>query len=391
MIAQQVRLPRGHRHPLPDPRRAPPDHLVREIQAVSQSPVVGALLESVDAILLVLNSKRQIVAYNARGPLAGDPTAARGLRPGEALACVNAQGPEGCGAAAACEACGALGAILGCGRARAPVESECSVRTGPPSNAAVELSVRATPLSIEGRTFTVVSLRDVSDEKRRDALEQIFFHDVLNTVTGLRGWVARLRQLDPGPVSERIDHLARHLEREILDQRTLVLAERGELVPDHAAVRVEDVVRDLEAVLSSHAAARDRRLELHPGPPGLELRTDRALLLRILVNMARNALEATPAAGTVRVRAERAACERAGDAEGIEGIRLSVWNEGVIPPEVRPRIFERSFSTKAERGRGLGTYGMKLLGERYLGGRVSFVSAPATGTIFSVQLPANSA
>ena len=34
------------------------------------------------------------------------------------------------------------------------------------------------------------------------------------------------------------------------------------------------------------------------------------------------------------------------------------------------RIFQRSFSTKAERGRGLGTYSMKLLGEGYLHGRV---------------------
>ena len=51
------------------------------------------------------------------------------------------------------------------------------------------------------------------------------------------------------------------------------------------------------------------------------------------------------------------------------------------------RIFQRSVSTKAERGRGLGTYGMKLLGERYLGGEVSFVSTEEAGTTFSVRLP----
>ena len=62
-------------------------------------------------------------------------------------------------------------------------------------------------------------------------------------------------------------------------------------------------------------------------------------------------------------------------------------NGGVIPPEVQARIFQRSFSTKAARGRGLGTYSMKLLGERYLGGEVSFVSTPETGTVFSIRLP----
>jgi signal transduction histidine kinase len=58
-----------------------------------------------------------------------------------------------------------------------------------------------------------------------------------------------------------------------------------------------------------------------------------------------------------------------------------------MAPEVQARIFQRSFSTKAQRGRGLGTYSMKLLGERYLGGAVSFVSAAGTGTVFSVTLP----
>jgi hypothetical protein len=390
MLQTALRLTPGHRHRLPDPRRASREQLVREIQAVSQSPVVGALLASVDAILLVLNGQRQIVACNGGGPFAEDPIATHGLRPGEALACVHAQGPGGCGAATACEMCGALGAILGCGDAQAPVESECAVRSDTPPGSGRVLSVRATPLSIEGQPFTVVSLRDVSDEKRRDALEQVFFHDVLNTLAGLRGWVTRLRQqtADLPRVSERIDQLARQLEREILDQRTLVLAERGELVANPVAVRALDLLRDLEHVLSLGMGG-DRRLELEVNPTDLELQADRALLRRVLVNMALNALEATRAGGTVRVRAERAP-GAAGGAEPGGVIRFSVWNEGVIPPEVQLRIFHRSFSTKAERGRGLGTYGMKLLGERFLGGRVSFSSADGSGTVFSIALPAGS-
>jgi signal transduction histidine kinase len=63
-----------------------------------------------------------------------------------------------------------------------------------------------------------------------------------------------------------------------------------------------------------------------------------------------------------------------------------VHNEGIVPPEVQPRIFERSFSTKGP-GRGLGTYGMRLIGERVLGGQVSFSSAAGRGTTFSILLP----
>jgi signal transduction histidine kinase len=64
-----------------------------------------------------------------------------------------------------------------------------------------------------------------------------------------------------------------------------------------------------------------------------------------------------------------------------------VWNHAFIPPEIQGHVFQRSFSTKAERGRGLGTYSMKLLGEGYLGGKVRFVSEVDSGTTFSLELP----
>ncbi len=49
-------------------------------------------------------------------------------------------------------------------------------------------------------------------------------------------------------------------------------------------------------------------------------------------------------------------------------------------------MFQRSFTTKGE-GRGLGTYSMKLLSERYLNGRVEFTSSPEHGTTFTAVYP----
>jgi signal transduction histidine kinase len=54
---------------------------------------------------------------------------------------------------------------------------------------------------------------------------------------------------------------------------------------------------------------------------------------------------------------------------------------------VATRIFQRSFTTKAEPGHGLGTYSMRLLAERYLDGQVVFESTPEKGTTFSLMLP----
>jgi signal transduction histidine kinase len=61
-----------------------------------------------------------------------------------------------------------------------------------------------------------------------------------------------------------------------------------------------------------------------------------------------------------------------------------------MPPDVRHQLFQRSFSTKGS-GRGLGTYSVRLLTERYLDGTVTFTSDEATGTRFDIRIPATPA
>lgn len=67
-------------------------------------------------------------------------------------------------------------------------------------------------------------------------------------------------------------------------------------------------------------------------------------------------------------------------------VLVAVHNSSVMTPEVRNQVFQRSFSTKSRR-RGLGTYSMKLLSTRYLGGDVTFTSAEGQGTTFTLELP----
>ena len=56
-----------------------------------------------------------------------------------------------------------------------------------------------------------------------------------------------------------------------------------------------------------------------------------------------------------------------------------------MPDDAQLQIFQRSFSTKCEPGRGLGTYSMKLLGERFMGGVVDFTSRAPEGTTFRLH------
>jgi sensor histidine kinase regulating citrate/malate metabolism len=113
--------------------------------------------------------------------------------------------------------------------------------------------------------------------------------------------------------------------------------------------------------------------DLWPG----EILTDRRLLGRVLGNMIKNALEAIRPGSRVTL-----SCQ-----EDDDCVVCRVHNPGVIPPDIQMQVFQRSFSTKAAQGRGIGTHSMKLLGERYLYGKVSFASRDPDGTTFWIRLP----
>jgi len=353
-------------------------------QLVLENALLQALIETVDGYLLVLNRERQVVAANHKALEdldLTDVTALLGRRPGESIGCIHAAGgPDGCGTGKACASCGALIAILASQEEGRPVTEEClaTVRRNGHLEA-VEFRVRATPVRLGESGLTVVVLNDISAEKRREALERTFFHDLMNTLTGLLGWSGVLRQggAEADEAAEQIHFLAERLRQEIEDQVRLSQAECGTLRIVKRSVAVCDVLEMVQLIFANHEVARERTLTVAEVDPAESVSTDPSLLVRVLTNMVRNALEAVPPGETVRLWYE----SRAGAAVFL------VQNPGVIPEAVALRIFQRSFSTKAESGRGVGTYSMKLFGERYLGGRVAFECSPEEGTVFSITLP----
>ena len=122
--------------------------------------------------------------------------------------------------------------------------------------------------------------------------------------------------------------------------------------------------------------ARGKDVQLDADLCDIELVSDRALLHRILSNMIKNALEACQPGEMVTV----------GCTEEVGAAKFWVHNPGRIPMDIQLQVFQRSFSTKGP-GRGLGTYSIKLLGEMYLGGKVSFSSSDVAGTVFRIILP----
>jgi len=73
-------------------------------------------------------------------------------------------------------------------------------------------------------------------------------------------------------------------------------------------------------------------------------------------------------------------------AENEDWYIFEVWNPGHIPAELQPKIFQPGFTTKGEKGSGMGLHIVRNIVDQY-GGRLEFTSDEKSGTKFRVELP----
>lgn len=366
--------------------RASPDQLREQLEHVAHDPVVDGLMRAIHGLLAVLNEQRQVLALNeSLLRLLGLDNAAEtlGLRLGQVVKCAHAEHPPaGCGTTPYCMTCGAAIAQATALSEDKATERICAIDTARPLNGSHQLffRVQACPIRCGDRRILLLFVQDISEDQQRALLERTFYHDVNNLLFGIMGageLLAGGGSADP-QIAENVVQMTRRLAREIDLHRCLVKSTVDKFQWVASQVRPAHVLEELSMTCGYHPSAQGRQLHLLPVAPEVGiLVTDSTLLLRVLHNMVINALEATASGGEVRVGVVRLP----------QMLEFSVWNDVFIPPEIARRIFQRNFSTKAQIGRGLGTYSMKLIGERMLRGTVTFDSQPGQGTTFRLRLP----
>lgn len=357
------------------------EEIKRSKSIVSISKYIKFLLDSVPNAFLILNEHRQIVFANEMfvtmlGVESADDII--GYRFGEILDCEHAHDtPGGCGTTQFCRTCGAAQAQVK-GLSGNISTEECRINTV--NGDALDLSVSARPIDFNRKRYLVFTARDIADEKRREALERTFFHDILNTA-GILSMYAQILEIDPTEISNTdldLGQITTRLIDEIRSQQELLQAEQDNLKIKVDTINVSIFVKDLVKQYRSHPVATDRQIRMYPDLPDINITVDPVLLGRILSNMIKNALEAIPTGEDILVGFDI-------DSDN-NTIRFAIHNDSFMPPHIQNQIFQRSFSTKGA-GRGLGTYSMKLLGEQHLGGKVSFESTKDDGTTFYMTLP----
>ncbi|WP_266168602.1 two-component system sensor histidine kinase NtrB [Dyella subtropica] len=206
-----------------------------------------------------------------------------------------------------------------------------------------------------------------------------FAHEVKNPLAGLRG-AAQLLQRRVG--DEDLKSLAGLVIAEA--DRLTSLANRL-LHHDGAArlapVNIHERLEWLCDLLQAEPEPPQLRHDYDPSLPDVMGDADR--LQQILLNLARNAIEAGARMLTLRTRVEHGL--RLGERVVRTALRVDVIDDGPgVPPALRDSLFEPLVSGRAD-GSGLGLALAREIAREH-GGELRFVSRPGE-TVFSLYLP----
>jgi len=187
--------------------------------------------------------------------------------------------------------------------------------------------------------------------------------------------VRKLPDTQQGPLLEPLSLVRDEIRRldHILED-FLQFARPREFKPE--PVEVGQLLRRVVDLLGSQAETRQVRLELEGPVPSFRVPGEEERLRQVLINLALNALEATPPGGQVRLSA----------GEDGPGVWLRVDDTGPgVPEEIRHRVFEPFFTTKAQ-GSGLGLSIVHAIVAQH-GGTLEVGDAPGGGARIILRLP----
>ncbi len=273
-------------------------------------------------------------------------------------------------------------------------------------------SIRGYPVTIEGggeERYLVASLfpvegkrgrgagllfRDVTrlrmlEEKEKKALtislvEEVLsraFHQLKGPLTGLRGAVQLLEEGEGDP-----EEYARFIKREVLRLQQLVedaLDFSRPLVLERVETNIHRVLEEVLGTFKHQAQIQEVKVERVYDPSLPPIMADPFRLYQVFSNLVKNAMEAMPQGGTLRVKTALAWDKRL--LPGVDTLSVRVEDTGPgVPSQVEEQLFS-PFNTSKVKGTGLGlSTAYKIV--KYHQGHLLY-KREDPWTIFEVLLP----
>ena len=254
------------------------------------------------------------------------------------------------------------------------------------------LELLLAPISGEEALGVMVVIHDVTEQRQTEEMRREFVanvsHELRTPLTNIKSYAETLVEnagaMDVqternflGVILNESDRMT-HIVQDLL---TLSRFDSG-----HSELRLErfsfeEAIRDVynAVLLAAQHQGHTVGLNLEAGLPAV--RGDRERLLQVMMNVVANAIKYTPDGGRITISAGRSG----------ERVWMEVTDNGIgIPPEDRPRIFERFYRVDKARSResggtGLGLSIAKEIVDRHEGS-IEIVDRPGPGLTVRIAL-----
>lgn len=239
-------------------------------------------------------------------------------------------------------------------------------------NTVYEMLVCSRKFVLYRQTYRIVSLRDIHEVIEETEIEawqklvSVLTHEIMNSLTPIIGLSESAEGMD-----ERADSALAVIHRRskgllefVNNYRKLTRIPQ----PQMESVPVQEYFNDLEQFYGD-------RLRCNVSPSALKAYADPRQLMQVLVNLVKNASEASN--GIIELNASRMA-------DGNIEISVRDYGHGILP-EVMDSIFVPFFTTKPQ-GSGIGLSLCKQIVKQHRG-RLQVKSSPGRGSTFTIVLP----
>lgn len=234
--------------------------------------------------------------------------------------------------------------------------------------------------------------RDITHQKELDRLKDEFVsnvsHELRTPIANVKLYLSLLTRGKPEKQPEYLQTLRREtarLEQLIEDLLDLSRLDLGTTKTELGPIDLATLLAPLVADRSALASARQLTVDYQAEPGRVMAVADSTLLVQVASNLLTNAINYTPAGGTVSVIIGWQ------QSEDQRWATFSVKNSGPgISEADRPHLFERFYRGEAGRKSGAAGTGLGLAISRQivdrLGGRITVDSQPGQGAVFTVWL-----
>jgi len=207
------------------------------------------------------------------------------------------------------------------------------------------------------------------------------FNNILTAIKGSAGFLLEGLPHEGAEAREELEQILRCSDRAARLTSQLLSFTRGRI----GQPRPLDATQQLRQLgqLLRRAAGEAHQVEIVADDDPLVIWMDPSQFDQLLMNLVLNARDASASGTTILVSLERKAAGQGG--KDVAALRVKDEGSG-MSADIVERIFEPFFSTKGERGTGLGLatcFGIVQRAE----GRIGVRTEPGQGSCFSVELP----